>query len=98
VFVFVGLALLARDVGEESAPGEELHGWLAITLLVTTFAGLILVALLEVRNQRNGRRGSARPGSELPVQLPGSGADHPSDVPLHQPYTSNVSDLAKVSR
>ncbi|HZU08732.1 MAG TPA: OpgC domain-containing protein [Pseudacidobacterium sp.] len=44
-FVFVGLALLVNDV-------PELHGWPAAVLLAGTFAGLILVAVREVRNQR----------------------------------------------
>lgn len=44
-FVFVGLALLYNQV-------PQLHGWPAITLLGATFAGLILVAVREVRKQR----------------------------------------------
>jgi len=56
VFVFVGLALLVRDVGEDvDAPSEQLHGTAAILLLVFTFAALILVAAHEVRRRRERR-------------------------------------------
>ena len=59
-FVFVGLALLVRDVGEDvGAPSEQLHGLPAVTLLVFTFTGLILVATYEVRQRRNRRGGSS---------------------------------------
>src|SRR5580658_3783893 len=52
-FVFVGLALLVRDVGEDTGePLEQLHGPAAIILLAITFTGLILVALVEVRWRR----------------------------------------------
>jgi hypothetical protein len=44
-FVFFGLALLYGEV-------TQLHGYLAIGLLVFTFTGLILVALREVRRRR----------------------------------------------
>jgi hypothetical protein len=47
-FVFVGLALLYNQV-------PELHGWLALALLAVTFAGLVLVAVREVRKQRAAR-------------------------------------------
>ena len=47
-FVFVGLALLYSDV-------PELHGWPALALLAVTFAGLVLVAVREVRKQRTAR-------------------------------------------
>ncbi|MGB6826588.1 MAG: OpgC domain-containing protein [Terracidiphilus sp.] len=56
VFVFVGLALLVRDVGEDvGQPLEQLHGITAVVLLAVTFTVLFLVALREVR--RRGRRG-----------------------------------------
>jgi hypothetical protein len=45
-FVFFGLALLYGEV-------TQLHGLVAISLLVFTFTGLILVALREVRRRRN---------------------------------------------
>ena len=57
-FVFVGLALLVRDVGQDvGEPPEQLHGFLAIALLAITFTGLFLVALHEVRERK--RRKSA---------------------------------------
>ncbi len=51
IFVFVGLALLYGEV-------TQLHGYLAIGLLVFTFTGLILVALREVR-RRHGEKAAA---------------------------------------
>ena len=61
-FVFIGLALLVRDVDEDvGAPSEQLHGIPAIALLVVTFAGLILVALHEVRKRRAQRGNSSPP-------------------------------------
>jgi hypothetical protein len=55
-FVFVGLALLYQDVGQdEGEPIEQLHGATAITLLVVTFAALFLVAANEVRKRRADR-------------------------------------------
>src|SRR5271170_906942 len=45
-FVFFGLALLYGEV-------TQLHGYVAIALLVFTFTGLILVALREVRRRRD---------------------------------------------
>jgi hypothetical protein len=55
-FVFVGLALLYQDVGQD-ADGqiEQLHGFTAIALLAVTFAALILVAANEVQNRRKER-------------------------------------------
>jgi hypothetical protein len=56
VFVFVGLALLARDVGDDvGAPSEQLHGITAMVLLIVTFTALILVAVYEVRRRRERR-------------------------------------------
>ncbi len=53
VFVFAGLALLVRDVGDDvGAPSEQLHGITAAMLLVVTFTALILVAIHEVRRRR----------------------------------------------
>jgi hypothetical protein len=70
-FVFVGLALLYQDVGQdEGEPIEQLHGATAITLLVVTFAALFLVAANEVRKRRaeraakrmeDGKRGPSVP-------------------------------------
>jgi len=52
-FVFVGLALLYRDI-EDDVDGqiEQLHGVTAIALLVVTFTALILVATNEVRKRQ----------------------------------------------
>ncbi|HYK36040.1 OpgC domain-containing protein [Alloacidobacterium sp.] len=66
-FVFVGLALLYSDV-------PQLHGWVAITLLAVTFAALVLVAVREVRKQREARAKRERRkqvmSAELPVSVP----------------------------
>jgi hypothetical protein len=62
-FVFFGLALLYGEV-------TQLHGYLAIGLLVFTFTGLILVALREVRRRRDEKERAARdeaPESKLPL-------------------------------
>jgi hypothetical protein len=48
-FVFVGLALLYGEM-------SELHGRYAISLLIVTFAGLMLVAIREVRRKQKTRR------------------------------------------
>jgi len=64
-FVFFGLALLYGEV-------TQLHGYLAIGLVVFTFSGLILVALREVRRRRDekaraeGDSKSAEPKIPLP--------------------------------
>jgi hypothetical protein len=54
-FVFVGLALLYGEM-------SELHGRYAISLLIVTFAGLMLVAIREVRRKQKTRR------PEIPVE------------------------------
>jgi hypothetical protein len=55
-FVFVGLALLYQDVGQDvDGQIEQLHGFTAIALLVVTFTALILVAANEVRKRRKER-------------------------------------------
>jgi hypothetical protein len=53
-FVFVGLALLYQDVGDDAGDGslEQLHGFTAWALLIVTFTALILVAANEVRKRR----------------------------------------------
>jgi hypothetical protein len=52
-FVFVGLALLYQDVGEDGdGQIEQLHGFTAIALVAVTFTALILVAANEVRKRR----------------------------------------------
>lgn len=63
VFVFVGLTLLVRDVGDDvGAPSEQLHGITAIMLLIVTFTALILVAVHEVRKRRERRAKVAAAG------------------------------------
>jgi fucose 4-O-acetylase-like acetyltransferase len=47
-FVFVGLALLYGEV-------TELHGRVALILLIITFTALILVAIREVRRKQKAR-------------------------------------------
>ncbi|WP_158748466.1 OpgC domain-containing protein [Acidobacterium sp. S8] len=64
-FVFVGLALLYNEV-------PQLHGWPAISLLIATFAGLVLVAVREVRKQRAERAKAAAERKTMPPQAPSS--------------------------
>lgn len=60
-FVFIGLAFLVRDVGDDvDAPLEQLHGFTAIVLLAVTFTALILVAVHQVHKRR--ARRSDTPG------------------------------------
>ncbi|MGD0914550.1 MAG: OpgC domain-containing protein, partial [Terracidiphilus sp.] len=72
VFVFVGLALLVRDVGGDMGqPLEQLHGTTAILLLIVTFTALLLVALREVylrrtrgKSQEEGPKTGSSDGNE----------------------------------
>jgi hypothetical protein len=64
-FVFVGLALLYNDV-------PQLHGWVAISLLAVTFAGLVLVAIREVRKQREERARRAAQKADAQSSAPSS--------------------------
>jgi hypothetical protein len=65
VFVFIGLALLVRDVNEDvGGPAEQLHGFLAIGLLVVTFTVLILVASHQVRKGKAERELKAKRAAE----------------------------------
>jgi hypothetical protein len=62
-FVFFGLALLYGEV-------TQLHGYVAIALLVFTFTGLILIALREIRRRRDEKARAAReasPGRSTPL-------------------------------
>src|SRR5580658_6358731 len=71
VFVFVGLALLYQDMGEDSdGQIEQLHGFTAIALLVVTFTALILVALNEVRKRRAERAGRQPEQTEAKPPVP----------------------------
>jgi hypothetical protein len=64
-FVFIGLAFLVRDVGEDvDAPLEQLHGLTAIVLLAVTFTALILVAVHQVRKRRSSRRSPPNQGTQ----------------------------------
>jgi hypothetical protein len=62
-FVFFGLALLYGEV-------TQLHGYLAIGLLVFTFTGLILVALREVRRRRDEKERTRAAGQAPESKLP----------------------------
>jgi len=64
-FVFFGLALLYGEV-------TQLHGVVAIGLLVFTFTGLILVALREVRRKREekARANTGETSAESKVSIP----------------------------
>jgi hypothetical protein len=99
VFVFVGLALLVRDVGEDvGAPSEQLHGFEAITLLVLTFVGLILVAIRQVRKRRTG---SGRPPGLETGDLPSprtSGEDASSGNNPQQGYPTFDPAFSEVPR
>ena len=73
VFVFVGLALLYRDVGQDvGAPPEQLPGVPAAILLAVTFTALILVAAREVRKKRRAK--GKKTGSESNPGPSGSSA------------------------
>jgi len=64
-FVFIGLAFLVRDVGEDvDAPLEQLHGVTAIVLLAVTFTALILVAVREVRKRRSNSHNPTEDGGQ----------------------------------
>jgi hypothetical protein len=73
VFVFVGLALLYKDVGQDvDGQIEQLHGITAFVLILVTFTSLILVARSEANKRRADRARAATeaaPG-EPPVPLP----------------------------
>ena len=61
-FVFVGLAsAFNNDIA-------QLHGWVAMTLLAVTFCGLVLVAVREVRKQREDRAKRDTRNSEAPPE------------------------------
>lgn len=100
-FVFVGLALLVRDVGEDvDGPSEQLHGFPAIALLAITFTGLILVAVHEVRSRRT-------PHASPPAREPNSTANPANTAsgpslaprdPLAIPGDLSAPAMAKASR
>ena len=57
-FVFFGLALLYGEV-------TQLHGRVAVALLVFTFAGLILIALREVRRRRDEKQRASQEAASI---------------------------------
>jgi hypothetical protein len=68
-FVFVGLTLLYRDIGDDvDGQIEQLHGFTAAALLVVTFTALILVAAHEVRKRRADHE--KRYGQEAKIEPP----------------------------
>jgi hypothetical protein len=88
-FVFFGLALLVRDVGDDvGEPAEQLHGWPAIALLVVTFTGLFLVAWREVRQRRARRRDAAASKSGQPATVENDTAVEPPE------HTQQLGDAA----
>lgn len=89
VFVFIGLALLVRDVDEDvGAPAEQLHGATAIGLLAITFTVLILVAAREVRKSKAERAQKAKRVAEAaqaglsspPREFPASRPAQPAEM------------------
>jgi hypothetical protein len=73
VFVFVGLALLYKDVGQDvDGEIEQLHGITAFALILVTFTSLILVARSEANKRRADRARAASEAavSDPPVPLP----------------------------
>lgn len=83
-FVFLGLALLVRDVGDDAgAPSEQLHGVSAALLLIVTFTGLILVAVREVRKRRGRRENPPTLAPQQPSRSPGS-PDNDVSQPLER--------------
>ena len=81
VFVFVGLAFLVRDVGQDvPGPSEQLHGIAAAALVAVTFTALILVAVREVRKRRSRK---AKPPGETAPSAPGR---QPPELPNHRDH------------
>jgi hypothetical protein len=71
VFVFVGLALLYQDVGDDvDGQIEQLHGFTALALLVITFTALMLVATYEVRKARANRAKRRLEESKVEASVP----------------------------
>jgi hypothetical protein len=87
-FVFVGLALLYSDV-------PELHGWPALALLAVTFAGLVLVAVREVRKQRTARIKSDAKKKEASSQKPHSVQLRAAVEPLAVPLQKQPSEICQ---
>jgi hypothetical protein len=95
-FVFLGLAFLVQDVGDDvGGPSEQLHGWHAIGLLVATFTGLILVAGMEVRKRRARRANAPHSDTKLSAELPNAEPETFPHAPSHHPNGPPVPDWAK---
>ena len=70
-FVFVGLTLLYRDIGDDvDGQIEQLHGFTAAALLVVTFTALILVAAHEVRKRRADHEKRHRQEAKIEPPIP----------------------------
>jgi hypothetical protein len=82
-FVFVGLALLYNDV-------PQLHGRVAIAMLAITFAGLVLVAVREVRKQRRDRAKRAKGNVDVPPAAPPSIQLRTEPEPLATPSEAPI--------
>lgn len=104
-FVFVGLALLVRDVNDDvGAPLEQLHGITAVLLIAVTFIVLILVAAQYARKRHAERLEQARRAAEAAPACPnaqlltrshaGATAAEPvcraEELPLRTPVTENL--------
>jgi hypothetical protein len=63
VFVFVGLAFLVRDVGQDNDTIEQLGGWPAAVLVTVTLMVLFLVAASKGRKPRSGTGDAGGPPS-----------------------------------
>jgi hypothetical protein len=78
VFVFVGLAFLVRDVGQDSDTIEQLGGWPAAALVSVTLMVLFLVAASKERKRpmvgggAGGPQGAESAGAGTPSQEPAS--------------------------
>jgi hypothetical protein len=76
VFVFVGLAFLMRDVGQDNDTIEQLSGWPAAVLIGVTLLVLFLVATFKERKRRShpgrpeGQQSADQVEPEIPVREP----------------------------
>jgi hypothetical protein len=71
VFVFVGLAFLVRDVGQDNDTIEQLSGWPAAVLVAVTLMVLFLVAASKERKRQ--------PDAGTPHPADGTGAGAPRE-------------------
>lgn len=88
VFVFVGLAFLMRDVGQDNDTIEQLSGWPAAVLIGVTLLVLFLVAAFKERKRRSrpgrpeGQQSADQAGSPITVAEPEGCAESASAGPL----------------